>query len=220
MFDHNIRALIATTDGTIKPEFASVTPEAWAQQQMLARYNQIVTDQDGPNDFPQQCFEKLLEERSALSTWFDDAGHLSPTLQSVFMMNRLSGPIEDGLGWDFRPDGSPEPRMLVFKGTLMAVWRSSQLIQPKDRTGGNMQFGGLATLVKSAYTERARLHSWRNYDPTNDSRRFTGAEMSQRWVAYRSFLFLLRIGASDRWAWEISGCHKLCGPVDERKGFP
>lgn len=220
MFTAHITTLIASADGTIRPDFAASSPDDWAASQMFKRYNQVVSDSDGPGDFPRICFEKLRDERVSLSTWFNEAdGKLSPTLQSVFMVNRLAGPIDDGIGWDFRPDGSPEQRMLVFKGTLLAVWRAAGLIAPKDRTVGNMQFGGLATLVKSAYTERAKLHTWRGYQPENDPRRFTGLEMSHRWVAHRSFLFLLRMGAPERWAWEISGSLKAFGPFEEKKGL-
>jgi hypothetical protein len=105
--------------------------------------------------------------------------------------------------------------MLVFKGTLLAVWRSAHLMPLKDSHGGSMQFGGLATLVKSAYAERARLHNWRGFQ--QDNRSFNGEEMGTRWAAYRSFLFLLTLGTNARWAWEASGSLKAFGPVDEKK---
>lgn len=219
MFVNTIKSLISNEEGYILPSFAATTPEQWAEQQMMARYNQVINAKDAEGSFPRLCYEKLKEEREALSTWFDDKGKLSPTLQTIFMTNRLSGPIDDGLGWDFTPDGSPEYRMLVFKGTLLAVWRSAHLMPLKDRHGGSMQFGGLATLSKSAYAERARLHNWRGYRPDNDNRSFNGEEMGLRWAAYRSFLFLLSLGTNPRWAWEASGAFKCFGPVDERKVF-
>jgi hypothetical protein len=219
MFDASITSLIATPDGAILPSFACKSPDDWAKEQMLARYHQILTDADGPGSFIRLCYDRLKEERTALSSWFDSEGKLQLSLRSIFMMNRLAGPIDDGIGWDFRNDGAPEQRMLVFKGTLMAVCRATSLIPVTDRDGGNMQFGGLATLVKSAYTERARLHLWRGYDAGNDARKYSGSEMSQRWVAHQSYVFLLGLEAPSRWAWEVSGCIRQFGPVDERKSL-
>lgn len=219
MYGSSILSLVASSDGTILPAFAALDADAWAQREMLARYYQVITDDDGPASFPRQCYNKLKEEREALSTWFDSSGRLSPTLQSVFMMNKLSGPVDDGLGWDFRADGKPEHRMITFKGTLLAVWRGSQLIDPVDRHIGNMQFGGLATMVKSAYTERAKLHSWRDTFPYQDDRRYLALDMSSRWVAHQTYLFLLNIGAPERWAWESSNSFRIFGPVDEKRGF-
>ena len=133
-------------------------------------------------------------------------------LQSAFMVNKLHGPIGDGLGWDFRPNGDPEPRMLLFKGTLISVTRSAALIAENQRNRGSMQFGGLSTLVRSAYVERATLHTWRG----DEALKIDGAEMSRRWVAHMTYTFLLRLGAEREWAWDASKCRKVFGPVDER----
>lgn len=217
MFTTPITDLIALPDGTKRPDFESTTPEEWARRHMLLRYNQVYTDDDPPGSFPHQCFEKLKEERSALDSWFDEHKKFSPTLQSVFMINRLSGPIDDGIGWDFKSDRTPEQRMLVFKGTLLAAWRSAALIAPKDRVSGNMQLAGLATLIRSAYLERAKMHSWRGFENKNEQRKYDGVAMSMRWVAYQTFLFLIKLSTPHKWAWEISGCYKIFGPIDETR---
>lgn len=219
MFNDSLLALVASPDGTILTSFATTTPEAWADQQMLKRYGQVITEADAADSFPRACWAKLVDERAAVATWFDGAGKVSPTLQSIFMVNRMVGPIDDGLGWDFEPDGKPCQRMLVFKGTLLAVCRTAALIQVADRHGGNMQFGGLAALVKSAYTERARLHTWRGYQGQSAAPGISGADMSARWVAYRSFLFLLALQAAHHWAWEASNCRRIFGPVCEPSGL-
>jgi len=210
--NRTVLSLVSDGQGHIDAGFAATSPEEWAHAQMRLRYGHALLDEDDAYSFPRQCFDSLVAERKALSSWFDDCGRLSPLLQSAFLLNRFSGPVGDGIGWDFRPNGDPEPRMLLFKGTLIAVTRSSALIPAEQRNRGNMQFGGLATMVRSAYTERAALHTWRGDDTSG----IDPADMSRRWVSHMTYTFLLRIGAEREWAWDASKCRKVFGPVDER----
>ena len=206
----SIVSLVTDGQGYATKTFLETTPTEWADAQMKVRYGHTVLDTDGAYTFARLCYDQLVEERKSLSSWFDDSGKLNPTLQSAFMSNKLHGAIGDGIGWDFKPNGDPEHRMTIFKGTLVAASRSADLIPQERRNRGNMQFGGLATMIRSAYTERAALHTWRGDED------LSGADMSRRWVAHMTFVFLLRLGAERTWAWDASRSRTVFGPVEER----
>lgn len=211
----SILALITDNAGGATKDFLLKTPEQWANEQMNQRYTQGVMPDDRVDSFPHFCFVHLLEEYAAMRAWFDDAGKLNPMLQSASLVNRLSGPIGDGIGWDWKQNGDPEHRMRMFKGMLIAVCRTAALIPFSDRNSGNMQFGGLATLIRSAYTERASIHRWNGIDGKGDTPAISGADLSRRWVAHMSYTFLINLMADRKWAWDVSKCKAIFGPIDE-----
>jgi hypothetical protein len=212
----SITSLITDGRDYATKEFLTLSPETWASEHMASRYGHTHLPTDHEDSFANLCFEFLKEEYRSLRSWFTDDGKFSPLLQSKFMTTRLSGPVGNGIGWDFMPNGDPEPRMLQFKGTLISAQRSAELIPPASRNSGNMQFGGIVKIVRSAYTARAELHSWRQQSSDNGLK-CSGAEMSRRWVAFRTYTFLITMGAEPVWAWEASRCKAIFGMVDEDK---
>ena len=134
-------------------------------------------------------------------------------------MNRLSGPIEDGIGWDWKQNGDPEHRMRLFKGMLIGVCHTTTLIPPQDRNNGNKQFGGLAALICSSYTERSSIHRWNGIGAKGpDQPAVSGMIMSRRWVAHMSYTMLIQLGANRKWAWEVSKSKNVFGLIDEERG--
>lgn len=212
-FNQSILQLIAK-DGVALTDFLTTTPELWADKQMQLRYGTARLESDDLNSFPMQCWKLLCDEYSMLRTWFTDDGKLNITLQSASIQNRLTGPIGDGVGWDFKTNGDSEHRMTYFKGVLIAATRAAALLPPNDRNNGNAQFGGLLRFVNGAYNMRAEVHRWRTiemggvvYSPT---------DMSRRWVAMQTYTFVMRLGADNRkWAWEASKCIGVFGPFDD-----
>jgi hypothetical protein len=210
--------LITDGNGTATKEFLVKSPEAWASEQIIVRYGQTILPSDSPGCFAKQCWNFLREEYIALRSWFSDDGTLSPLLQSKFLSTRLSGPLNTGISWDFKTDGQPEPRALLFKGTLIAAQRAAELIPAASKTSGCMQFGGISKIVRSAYTSRAELHLWCPQTIMGEGANkitYSGAEMSRRWVSFRSYNFLIGIGGEQVWAWDSSHCRSLFGPIDE-----
>lgn len=214
-FTKTIQALIMD-EGKATEEFLAFKPKDWAKDQMAERYGHLLKDTDGANSIPYLCFEHLKREYRALLTWFNPNNEFVPTLQSAFMAQRVSGPLGDGIGWDFKPNGDPCQEMLIFKNTLMSVWRAAEAVPPQQRVSGNPRFGGMATLIRSAYEERAKLHRW---TPCRDPKWaiLTGADISARWVAHSTFVFLLQLGVDKRFAWEAARCQKLYGPYDSQE---
>lgn len=214
-FTKTIQALIMD-EGRATDDFMAYKPKAWANDQMRERYGHVLLDDDGANSFPYLCYQHLQREYRGLLTWFDGDRNFMPTLQSVFMTQRVSGPLGDGVGWDFKPNGDPCHEMIVFKNTLLSVWRAAHGVPPRHRISGNPRFGGMATMIRSAYEERAKLHRW---TPCRDPKwaRLTGAEISARWVAHSTFVFLLQLGVDKRFAWEAARCQKLYGPYDSQE---
>jgi len=217
----SITSLITDGKGFATKEFLVISLEQWANTQMGQRYGQTHLETDDNTNFATLCWRYLKEEYRALRSWFQDDGKLSPLLQSKFLSTKLSGPLGNGIGWDFKPNGDPEPRMLQFKGTLISARRSAELIPQENRNSGNMQFGGIVKIVRSAYTARSELHSWRPVILVNEGKekvQYSGADMSRRWVSFRTYTFLIDVGADPVWAWEASRCRALFGPVDEERG--
>lgn len=212
----SITSLITDDTGHATQDFLSCTPERWADIQMANRYGQMCLSTDGDNHFARLCWQYLCEEYKSLRAWFTVEGRLSSVLQSKFLMSRLSGPVGDGIDWDFKPNGDPEPRMLQFKGTLIAAQRAAELIPAEGRNSGNMQFGGLVKIIRSAYSARAEIHSWRPVSGEGDVK-YSGTDMSRRWVSHRTNILLTRLGAPPGWSWEASRCRALFGPIDEER---
>ena len=210
--------LITDGAGFATKDFLAKTPAQWADEQMLARYSQGKLPDDKPGDFPYDCWVLLCDEYLALQTWFDKTGKLNPLLQSVMLTGRLSGPIKDGVSWDWKTNGDPDVRMYMFKGPLIAAWRAAMLIPADDRNSGNMQLGGLATIIRSAYTERAKIHRWVGYD--RDNVKYTADNMSRRWVSHMTNNFLIKLGADRKWSWEVSKCKSVFGPIEEESQIP
>lgn len=220
----SITSLI-TDEGTghARKDFLASNAEVWAQTHMAQRYGASAPlESDGLNHISRLCYEYLQDEYRALRGWFTDEGKLSPLLQSKFLSTRLSGPLGDGIGWDFKQNGDPEPQMLQFKGTLISATRSAELLPVDARNSGNMAFGGIVRLVRTAYTARAAMHSWRaimkKAPEGHEEVDVDGAELSRRWVAFRTYNFMVELGAEPVWAWEASRCKSSLGAVDEEYG--
>jgi hypothetical protein len=211
--NRSILSLVTDGLGHATTDFLTLSPAEWADRQMALRYSQSKLPGDEPGDFPYLCWDHLAQEYLAIRTWFDAGGKLNPMLQSASMSNRLSGPIGDGIGWDWKTSGDPDVRMMLFKGPLIAAWRAGSMIPKRDRNSGNMQLGGLATIVRGAYTERAKIHRWS--DTASEDGAIKGDLMSRRWVAFRTYTFLMNLCADPKWSWEVSKCKSVFGPIEE-----
>jgi hypothetical protein len=214
----SITSIITDGCGFATKEFLSTTAERWADEHLALRYRQTHLASDGVDHFSHLCWQYLCEEYKALRSWFQDDGKISLLLQSKFLTTRLTGPLGNGIGWDFKPNGDPEPRMLLFKGTLISAQRSAELLPKESRNSGNMQVGGIVKIVRSAFTARAEVHSWRANTVVEEGKEkvlYSGADMSRRWVSFRTYTFLVNVGADPVWAWEASRCKALFGPIDE-----
>lgn len=211
----SILSLITDGAGKAKTDFLLLTPAQWADQQMLVRYSMSKLPTDTEDYFPYRCWEHLCKEYLALRAWFAPDSTLNPLLQQASITNRLSGPLGDGIGWDFKTNGDPELRMTSFKTMLIAACRAAEGLPAGDRNSGNGQFGSLALTIRNAFTERAAMHRWVGVD--TEDLKLTGADMSRRWAAHMTFTFLIRLGADRRWAWDVSKCKTILGPVDDER---
>lgn len=220
----SITALITDGTGHATTEFLAKFPEEWAREHIQRRYGAAPPTEDDPDGhIVRLCFNFLVEEYRALRSWFTDDGKLSNLLQGRFL-DQMSGPIGAGIGWDFKPNGDPEPRMLQFKGTLISCARSAELIPPHQRNSGAIQLGGIVRLVRGAYTARAELHNWKSQmrmekDEEGRQREVVvvdGERLAQRWVAFRTHTFMIGLGADPMWSWDASRCRQIFGSVDEQ----
>lgn len=199
-----------TVGGRITTEFLAMTPDEWATRQFLARYQVDILPTEIGRHFARRCWEYLTEEYSALRAWFTDDGSLSTMLASRFLDLRLTGPIEDGIGWDFTKNGEPNIQIIQFKAQTIMGLRMLNLVPDVDRNSGNPQFAICFNLLKTAYTARAAAHRWR---PTLTG--ISGADLSRRWVAWKVFNHMLVTGCDPDWAWQASKCLSEFGPTDE-----
>ncbi len=216
----SITSLITDGRGYATQDFLACTPEKWADEHMAERYGQTRLVKDASDHFAVLCWDYLREEYRSLRSWFTDDGKLSNLLQSKFIHTKLSGPLGLGIGWDFKPNSDPSENMLQFKGTLIAAIRAAEMIPPRARTSGSIQFGGIVKIIRSAYTARAEIHSWRPSTEVlegKESVKYSGADLSRRWVAFRTNTLLIQLGADSAWAWEASRCKALFGCVDEER---
>lgn len=197
--------------------FLTATAEQWADAQMLLRYRIPTGPTDPADHFAKRCWEKLKEEYRVLRTWFLEDGSFSPLLHSRFMSTLNSGPIGDGIGWDYGKGGEIDQGMLRFKCAVLAATRAAEAIRPEDRDAvGTPLLGSAMRMIRSAYYERAAMHRWRPF-MQGGKQLFSGTEMSDRWVAFRTYSFLLRFGAEHAWAWETSKAKAVFGPTDEEQ---
>lgn len=210
----SVVALITDGQGNALTDFLTCTPEQWADRHMPIRYSTARLETDDTNSFPAQCWRQLCDEYQMLRSWFTADGKLNITLQGASAQNRLTGPIGDGLGSDFKTNGDPENRMIYFKSVLIAATRAAALLPPSDRHSGNAQFGGLVKFINGAYSMRAEVHRWRTIKIGDVT--YSPSDMSRRWVAMQTYSFMLRLGADNRkWAWEASKCLSIFGPFDD-----
>lgn len=214
----SITSLIADEQGMILKDFLGTSTKDWAVTHMQLRYGAAPPLASDPADHPARlCYQHLLTEYDSLRKWFDNEGKLSPLIMSRYLSRNQVGPIRDGIGWDFQMNGDPEPRMLQFKGTLIACRRSAELKPVGQKLDcGSAEMGSLAKLVRSAYAARAEVHTWGTLSEGkgDDKRMVPGADLSRRWVAWRTYNFLIRFGAEDDWAWQIAKCRDVFGEVD------
>lgn len=216
-----IAALIADNDGLMLQVFVSSTPESWAHDHFLRRYGQAPPTADemaNPLSLSAKCYRALLEEHSVLRGWFTPEGKLSPLQMAPFLASLRSKPVADGFGWDFTTAGDAQPLMQQFKGQLIFCQRSALEVPATNRTQHNLQFAGVMRLVRSAYSGRAELHTWRPRLKRKDGREvveLTGAEVARRWVAFRSFVFMVQVGCDPFTSWLSCKCHDVFGHVDE-----
>lgn len=220
-FTKNINTLIADpATGIARKDFLATTQIEWANAHMVLRYNAAPpTEHDEPDSFVHRCYRHLLGEYTHLRAWFTEPDFkLSLLLQSKFLSSQFSGPMEDGFGWDFGRDGDPEPRMIQFKSLLISCQRQIQMIPRCQRDHGNGAISGIARIVRGAFASRAETNMWRGIERRKDGKVevvLSGEELAKRWVAFRTMAFLVGAGFDAWWAWSISGCHKVLGPVDE-----
>ena len=219
-------ALIADPDGHALTAFLQSSPADWATNAMLTRYGQPAPDEaelDDSVSVAAKCYRALLAEYHTAREWFTDDGVLSPLLQAPWTAKLMSAPIADGLGWDFRPDGTAEPELQQFKGQLIFSQRSAKSLPFRDRHVGNLQFAGLMRLIRAAYTSRAKLHTWKpilRKDPAGAQVVAVPADaLAHRWIAFRTFSFLVQIGCDPYTSWYASKAHQALGPVDEDRSI-
>jgi hypothetical protein len=215
----SITALITDENGMMTKEFLAMKPEDWASEHMQRRYNAAPPSVgDAPGHMARVCYEHLLHEYRSVRKWFGDDGKLSPLLMSRHLAQLSDGPVGDGMGWDFTPNGDVEPRMIQFKGTLISCQRTLELRADTQMKldSGSLELGGIVKLVRSAYGTRAEVHTWptQTVGKGDEAYSLSGAEVARRWVAYRTFVFLIRLGASEDWAWDSSRCRECFGPHD------
>jgi hypothetical protein len=194
---------LISVDGVATAGFLTTNAAAWAVQQMRDRYKAASLDADASKGFPAACMAHLREEYRVLRGWFNEAGVFQPLLHSAFLNRKTAGPLGDGISWDFDDAGELDGRMLLFKGTLIATSRAAALVPVDQRGRGNMQFGGIASMIRSAYTTRAQMHNW------------TSAEIARRWIAKRTFFALMELGADPEWSWDTARCPKAFGATDD-----
>lgn len=221
-----IAQLIADADGMALQSFLTATPESWAQEHFTRRYGQALpTDEEmaAQCSWAAKCYRALIEEHAVLRGWFTTEGKLSPIQMAPFLASLPHKPVADGLGWDFTADGDAQPLMQQFKGQLIFCQRAAFDVPASARTTHNLQFAGLMRLVRSAYGNRAELHSWRPRLKRKDGRdtvELTGAEVARRWVAFRSFTFMVQVGCDPFTSWLSCKCHDVFGHVDEDISTP
>lgn len=214
--NRSISALITDGSGSATTEFLLMTPEQWAQNQMIIRYGQMHLPTDGPLHIASLCCQYLKDEYRALKGWFQNDNRFSELLSSRFLSVQMNKPLGDGIGWDFKFSGEPEYLMISFKSQLIVAQRAIECIQPEELNSSNMVLGGIRTLVRAAFTSRAKLHSWRP-QIVIEKKDYSGIDIKNRWISLRSFVFLVKAGIDPSWAWESSKCKGLLGPFDEER---
>lgn len=214
----SVTSLISDGQGNILRDFLQKTPEQWADEHMVRRYGAAPPrDDDSDDHFARLCYDFLVKEYKTLRGWFTD-GKLSRMMMSRAVSNHVTGCIGNGIGWDFKRDGDPEPRMLQFKGTMISACRAAELkIQdPRVADCGSLEIGGLAKLVRAAYESRAMIHTWLTVEEgSGQNKRVVSSDtIAKRWVAFRTYNFLLRYNSDPDFAWGASRAQAVFGAID------
>jgi hypothetical protein len=213
--------LIHDGNGQGLTSFLTTTADLWADHHMIARYRIGCTPEDPPGHFAVLCRKKLVDEYTAVRGWFQDDGRFSPLLSSHFFSQAKSGPIGDGIGWDFGAGGEINPQMLQFKCSMLAAVRTLDGIPRSDlQQAGCAPLGTVMHLAASAYTARAAIHRWQPFEVEEDGKRvvkYTGAEMSKRWVTFKVYSLLTSYGVPHTWAWGATKAKQVFGPTDEER---
>lgn len=217
----SILALIHDGAGHGLTSFLTSSAELWAEHHMIARYRIGCTADDPPGHFAVLCHKKLEEEYRVLRSWFLEDGSFSPLLSSRFLNQAKHGPIGDGIGWDFGFNGELDPKMLQFKCSMLAAVRTLDGIPRADlQQAGCAPLGTAMHLAANAYTVRAAMHRWQPIEEEVDGKRvvkFTGAEMSKRWVTFKVYSLLASYGVPPAWAWSATKAKQVFGPMDEER---
>lgn len=207
----SITSLIAESNGAISQSFLALKAEEWAVDHMQRRYNAAPPNPGDTEDHPaKMCFTALVNEHHIVRRWFTSEGQLSPLMMAQSLARQLAGgSIGNGYGWDFLPTGDPDPSMLQFKGMLIAMHRVLEL-KPRSQKleQGGAEIGGVAKLVRSAYMTRAETHPWTAVGDVS------AADVSRRWVSFRTYNFLVRSGVEPEWAWGMAKCRDVFGTID------
>lgn len=212
----SITSLVVDPLGQVTQDFLTHSQKGWADLHMQLRYGAAPPLAEDPADHPAVlCHNHLRNEYTAIRSWFDSSGKLVPLLMSKHLAKELSGPLGNGISWDFKASGDPEPLMMQFKATLIAcrrTWESKANQGGKELDSGSLMMGGLARLARSAFAARAEIHNW--HEITEKKVSVTGAELARRWIATQTFVFLLRAGAQEDWAWSTSKAREVFGSID------
>lgn len=209
-FSKSIISLISDGNGAMAKEFFATSAEQWAIDHMQRRYGAAPPAPTDMEDHPaQMCYAQLVKEHRVIRGWFTPEGQLSPLMMAQTLRRQIGGAIGNGYGWDFQTTGEPDFNMLQFKGTLIAVYRMLEL-KPRSLKleQGGAEIGGIAKLVRAAYLGRAESHAW------TDTGDLTASDVSKRWVSFRTMNFLIRSGVEPEWAWSMSKCREVFGPID------
>jgi hypothetical protein len=205
-FSQPILRLISDSSGSARTDFLQCPAADWAERNMRLRYGACGPEEGEPaTSFVSKCWAHLLEEHRTLRTWFTDDGKLSTLLQTKFNPFRSTGPLGDGVGWDFDGNGDPLSGMVSFKTMLLSAWRLADAVARKRRNASDMQFATALRLVRTGYTTRAGIHTWRD------------TALAQRWIAYQTLTFLLAFDADPSWAWDAAKMKTWFGPTDDER---
>lgn len=212
-FDTPLLKLISAKNGAVSPEFLATSAHDWAVRHMDLRYSAAPPAQEpreGPDHPAWRCYNLLLAENAILRSWVTAEGIVSPLLMARSVGQLTTLPIGDGFGWDFKPDGTPDLRMLQFKSTLIGCRRMAaiRVTDPNKLDVGSIEVGGHSKLVRGAYQARASMMTWQAKGQV------TGAELARRWVAFRVFVFLIRCGMEETLAWASARCRDAFGEME------
>lgn len=210
--------LIADASGYGRTDFLSLTPQQWADREMLRRYRQgPPVPGESPTSLASRCYQFLLSEHALIRSWFQEDNKLSHLMMSRTVGEQLNRPLGDGIGWDFDRAGELNPRATQFKGTIVALERSTTLYDIARRPGAyDLHLSGVARFMRGAYQTRAEGHPWIALEKREGSRilSLSGEEQCRRWVAFRVYSALLKLGTEPEWAWDASGSRTVFGPIE------
>lgn len=219
-FSKNLLSIISDNQGIALKDFLGETPESWAARHMALRYSAAPPlEGEGPSHVAVRCYNRLKAEYQTIRAWFTEPDYkLSVLLQSKSLANQFSGVLGDGLGWDWQRDSEPDVRIMQFKGTLIAAQRQFGLMPENRRAEMSPHVSAVCRSIKSAYILRSEVHLWRPVERRKDDAIelvHSGAELADRWAKFQTFVFLIRLGLNEQYCWDVSGCRKSLGLIDE-----